>query len=114
MSNIYDATDLVIARSGASTIFELIASGVPSLLIPLPTAADNHQYYNARFLSDHGASELIEQKQLTPEFLVERIKYYKGHPDVLKNMSKKLSQIPAPKKRAEEIIIETIAGNVNA
>ena len=114
MSNIYDSTDLVIARSGASTIFELIAAGVPSLLIPLPTAADNHQYYNAKFLSDRGAAELIEQKQLTPKFLVERIKYYKEHSEALKGMSKKLSEIPTPKKRAEEIIIETIAGNINA
>ena len=114
MSNIYDATDLVIARSGASTIFELIAAGVPSLLIPLPTAADNHQYYNARFLSDSGAAELIEQKKLTPAFLVERIKYYKEHPQALKEMSNKLSKVPAPKKRPEEIIIETIVGNVNA
>ncbi|MCX6111831.1 MAG: undecaprenyldiphospho-muramoylpentapeptide beta-N-acetylglucosaminyltransferase [Proteobacteria bacterium] len=114
MAKIYDATDLVIARSGASTIFELIASGVPSILIPLPTAADNHQYYNAKFLSDNGVAELIEQKKLTPDFLVERIKYYKEHPEMLKTMSKKLSQIPAPKKRPEETIIETIAGSLNA
>jgi UDP-N-acetylglucosamine--N-acetylmuramyl-(pentapeptide) pyrophosphoryl-undecaprenol N-acetylglucosamine transferase len=113
MDKIYDDTDLVIARSGASTIFELIASRLPSILVPLPTAADDHQYFNARFLSDKGAAEVIEQRTLTPELLAERIKFYKENQSALKEMNKKLEQVPVLKKKAEQIIVEAIAGSVN-
>ncbi|MEI6092449.1 MAG: undecaprenyldiphospho-muramoylpentapeptide beta-N-acetylglucosaminyltransferase [bacterium] len=113
INKIYDQTDLVIARSGASTIFELIAARVPSILIPLPTAADNHQYYNALFLSEKGGTELIEQKKVRVELLLERISYYQGHMNELDNMSNKLKQIEFSKKRPEQIIIETIESVIN-
>ncbi len=48
--------NLVIARSGASTIAELITACLPAILIPLPSSADNHQYYNAKEMDDLGAS----------------------------------------------------------
>lgn len=114
IDKIYDQTDLVIARSGASTIFELIAARVPSILVPLPTAADNHQYYNAVFLSEKGGAELIEQKKLSPEFLVERISFYKNNMNELENMSRNLKEIKISKKRPEEIIIETVESVINA
>lgn len=61
--------DIVIARAGALTIAELTQIGVASILVPLPHAVDNHQYYNARFLTDNNAAILCEQDNLTKENL---------------------------------------------
>jgi len=64
----YGAADLVLARAG-STIAELCAAGKPSLLVPLPTAADDHQRKNAEVLAEAGAAEMLLQKDVTPETL---------------------------------------------
>jgi UDP-N-acetylglucosamine--N-acetylmuramyl-(pentapeptide) pyrophosphoryl-undecaprenol N-acetylglucosamine transferase len=61
--------DLVISRAGATTIAELTAAGKPAVLVPLPTAADDHQRKNAELLRAAGAVEVIEQKDLTGERL---------------------------------------------
>lgn len=60
----YAAADLVVSRAGASTIAEINARGVPSILVPLPTAKDNHQVENARALSSRGAALTIEERDL--------------------------------------------------
>jgi UDP-N-acetylglucosamine--N-acetylmuramyl-(pentapeptide) pyrophosphoryl-undecaprenol N-acetylglucosamine transferase len=65
--------DLVISRAGATTIAELAAAGKPAVLVPLPTAADDHQRRNAEVLREAGAVEVIEEKDLTGERLAERI-----------------------------------------
>jgi len=65
--------DLVISRAGATTIAELTAAGRASILIPLPTAADDHQKKNADVLARAGASELLEQKDLTGTLMAERL-----------------------------------------
>lgn len=57
----YAAADLVVARSGAMSLAELAAWGLPAILVPLPTAAANHQYHNARALADSGAAILLDQ-----------------------------------------------------
>ena len=56
----YHESDLVIGRSGAMTVSEICCSSKPSILFPLPWAADNHQYFNAKFLEDKKASILLE------------------------------------------------------
>jgi UDP-N-acetylglucosamine--N-acetylmuramyl-(pentapeptide) pyrophosphoryl-undecaprenol N-acetylglucosamine transferase len=66
----YAACDLVLARSG-STVAELAAAGKPSVLVPLPTAADDHQRKNADVFVGAGAAEMILQAELTPEVLRE-------------------------------------------
>jgi UDP-N-acetylglucosamine--N-acetylmuramyl-(pentapeptide) pyrophosphoryl-undecaprenol N-acetylglucosamine transferase len=67
------SADLVVCRAGATTLAELAAAGRPSVLVPLPTAADDHQRKNAEVFRDAGAAELIEQKTLTGALLAERI-----------------------------------------
>ncbi len=109
IASIYDRSDLVISRAGASTIFELISAKLPSILIPLPTAADNHQYFNAKFLKDRGACELIGQNDLNKEVLLEKINSYMGNKQALVEMIKKLEPIFVNDKRAEQIIIEAIS-----
>jgi len=61
MFEAYEWADVVIARAGALTIAELAAAGLASILIPLPTAVDNHQYYNAKYLAEGDAAVILEQ-----------------------------------------------------
>ncbi len=65
----YQACDFAICRSGAMTVAELACAGVPAVLVPFPSAVDDHQTGNAEFLSDAGAAWLMQQKDLTPEKL---------------------------------------------
>ena len=61
--------DLVLCRAGASTVTEIAAVGAAALFVPFPSAVDDHQTHNARFLVDQGAGWLVQQSTLTPEFL---------------------------------------------
>ena len=63
----YAAADLVVARAGAMTVSELCAWGKPSILVPLPTAAADHQTFNARALANAGASVLLLESEFTPD-----------------------------------------------
>jgi UDP-N-acetylglucosamine--N-acetylmuramyl-(pentapeptide) pyrophosphoryl-undecaprenol N-acetylglucosamine transferase len=76
MAGAYAAADLVVSRSGATTVAELAVCGKRAVLIPFPFAADNHQEYNARALAARGAAEVIVQKELRPELLAGLIKKY--------------------------------------
>ena len=67
------AADLLVCRAGATTIAEFTAAGKAAVLVPLPTAADDHQRKNAEVLAAAGAAELLEQKDLTGAVLAERI-----------------------------------------
>jgi UDP-N-acetylglucosamine--N-acetylmuramyl-(pentapeptide) pyrophosphoryl-undecaprenol N-acetylglucosamine transferase len=69
MAKQYADADLVICRAGASTIAELAAAGVASVLVPFPHAVDDHQTHNARFLSARGAAVLVPQQEFTPQRL---------------------------------------------
>jgi UDP-N-acetylglucosamine--N-acetylmuramyl-(pentapeptide) pyrophosphoryl-undecaprenol N-acetylglucosamine transferase len=65
--------DLVVCRAGASTLAELTAAGKPAILVPLPTAADDHQRRNAEAVADAGAAELLLQGDMTGATLADRI-----------------------------------------
>jgi len=67
----YAGSDLIICRAGASTIAELAAAGVASVLVPYPHAVDDHQTRNARFLSERGAAVLLPQHELTAQRLAD-------------------------------------------
>jgi UDP-N-acetylglucosamine--N-acetylmuramyl-(pentapeptide) pyrophosphoryl-undecaprenol N-acetylglucosamine transferase len=69
MADGYAVADLVVSRAGMITVAELCAWGLPSILIPLPTAAADHQTYNARVLESAGAARLLPQSELTPRNL---------------------------------------------
>ena len=74
MAGSYANTDIVICRAGALTIAELAAAGVASILIPYPFAVDDHQTYNARFLSEQGAAMLLPQSELSAEKLAQLLR----------------------------------------
>ena len=73
MADGYAVADLVVSRAGMITVAELCAWGLPSILVPLPTAAADHQTHNARVLAEAGASQLLRQEALTPASLGETI-----------------------------------------
>jgi UDP-N-acetylglucosamine--N-acetylmuramyl-(pentapeptide) pyrophosphoryl-undecaprenol N-acetylglucosamine transferase len=81
------AADILVCRAGATTIAEFTAAGKPAILIPLPTAADDHQRRNAQVLAEAGAADLIEQKDLTGERLAGRIAALAADPARLARMA---------------------------
>ena len=87
ISQVYKWADIVISRAGAMTISELSALGLPSILIPYPQATDNHQFYNAKFLVDKNAAEMILDKDLNPEKLAQITKSFFLETDKLKKAS---------------------------
>lgn len=76
MAGAYAIADLVVSRSGATTVAELAVCGKRAVLIPFPFAADNHQEYNAKTLAARGMAEVIVQKDLTEARLVGAINKY--------------------------------------
>jgi UDP-N-acetylglucosamine--N-acetylmuramyl-(pentapeptide) pyrophosphoryl-undecaprenol N-acetylglucosamine transferase len=75
MPTIYRSVDLMICRSGASTVSELACAEMPSILIPYPHHADQQQLHNARFLTSTGGAILLEQQGLHPEVLAHTIEH---------------------------------------
>lgn len=73
MAQAYGWADLVICRAGALTIAELSAAGVGSILVPYPYAVDDHQTKNAQYLVEHEAAFLVNQQDLSPEWLAEKL-----------------------------------------
>jgi UDP-N-acetylglucosamine--N-acetylmuramyl-(pentapeptide) pyrophosphoryl-undecaprenol N-acetylglucosamine transferase len=108
MEKKYQWADLVICRSGAGTLAELAACGQPSLLIPLPTAADNHQQKNAEVFVREGAARMILQKDLTPEVLIAEVKRLKSSDGELAKMSEAAKKLHHPK--AGDRIAEYLLG----
>ena len=70
MPQLYAAADLIISRSGAISLAEIQCSGRAAILIPSPNVTENHQYHNAKVLSDQGAAILLEEKDLSGEHLI--------------------------------------------
>ena len=80
------AADLIICRSGASSLSEIQATGKASILIPSPNVAENHQYHNAMALVNEGAALMIEEKDLKGEKLFETVNALLENPNKLKEI----------------------------
>lgn len=101
------AADLIISRAGAMTITELTEIGRPSILVPYPNAAENHQYYNAMTLVNENAALLIEDKDLTKARLVQEVSHLYSDKARLKMMeenARKLRKANAADKILSMII----------
>ncbi|MCQ2487374.1 MAG: undecaprenyldiphospho-muramoylpentapeptide beta-N-acetylglucosaminyltransferase [Clostridia bacterium] len=88
MQRCMPAADIVICRSGASSLYEIRALGKASILIPSPNVAENHQYYNAMELVNNDAALIIEEKDLTGEKLVETAESLINDPERIKTIEK--------------------------
>lgn len=86
MRDFYAACDLIVSRAGASSIFEIAASGKPSILVPLSHAAQNHQWENAYEYAAEGAAVIIEEVNLTPHILLGEIKKLFDNSDKMHKM----------------------------
>ena len=95
MPSAYAAADLVICRSGASTVMELAAAQRPSILIPYPHASGNHQWFNAQLLAKRGVAEVIEEKDLESGSLAQRIKTLIEQPNRLEALRASFDRSPA-------------------
>ncbi|MDP3995898.1 MAG: undecaprenyldiphospho-muramoylpentapeptide beta-N-acetylglucosaminyltransferase [bacterium] len=92
----YAAADIIIGRAGSGTIFEIAASGKPSILVPLPEAAQNHQLKNAYAYQESGGSMVIEENNFSSHFLLEKLISLFENPSKLKEMSKKAKEFSKP------------------
>jgi UDP-N-acetylglucosamine--N-acetylmuramyl-(pentapeptide) pyrophosphoryl-undecaprenol N-acetylglucosamine transferase len=73
MGKVYEWADIIICRSGALTLAEITAIGIPAILIPYPHAVDDHQTTNAKYLANNQAAILLNQTELTPEILLKNL-----------------------------------------
>lgn len=107
MAAAYAWADVVICRSGALTVCEIAAAGVPAIFVPFQHK-DQQQYLNARYLADAGAAEIIQQAELTPERVVEFLQKWE-RPTLLAMAEKAQSKaaLTAAQRVAETIISVT-------
>jgi UDP-N-acetylglucosamine--N-acetylmuramyl-(pentapeptide) pyrophosphoryl-undecaprenol N-acetylglucosamine transferase len=103
----FAGSDLILARSGASTVAELAASGKPSLLVPFPQAADDHQRKNAEVLEHGGAARMLLEQDMTAPRLLETLRELLSDREQLKMMSDKARSFAHP--RAAQRIAEMVA-----
>ena len=90
MAEIYSQTDLVISRSGASTVAELVNAGVPAIFIPFPYAMEDHQYFNAKAIENSKAGWCFRQEDVTAQILAQKIYELVANRTMLKEASKNL------------------------
>lgn len=87
MAKAYASSALVIGRAGASSLAEICAVGRPSILIPFPNAADDHQWHNAQALASRGAAVAIRESELSADGLAEHVSRLLSQPDVRRSMA---------------------------
>jgi UDP-N-acetylglucosamine--N-acetylmuramyl-(pentapeptide) pyrophosphoryl-undecaprenol N-acetylglucosamine transferase len=87
MRDFYSVCNLVVSRAGASSIFEIAAHGIPAIVIPLPHAAQNHQWENAYAYAAAGAAVILEEINLTPHILMAEIAKLADNPEKLRQMT---------------------------
>jgi UDP-N-acetylglucosamine--N-acetylmuramyl-(pentapeptide) pyrophosphoryl-undecaprenol N-acetylglucosamine transferase len=92
----YGAADFVVSRAGSGSIFEIAGAGLPSILVPLPSAAGDHQAKNAYIYAENGASIVMEQDNLTPNFFMEKIHHLFARPENLEKMKEEALRFSKP------------------
>lgn len=102
MPGYFARADLVLCRSGASTVGEIAASGKPAIFVPFPRAADDHQKVNAQAMEGAGAAVLLEESQLTGPKLAETVDGLFKNPTRLKQMGEAARTLAHP-RAAEDI-----------
>jgi len=107
MPGTFGRADLLVCRSGASTVGEITAAGKPAIFVPFPAAADDHQNVNARVLERTGAAVVVEESNLGAAYLVDTIAMLIGDPRRLQGMAAAAKSLAHPK--AVEEIAEMVA-----
>ncbi|WP_137974903.1 undecaprenyldiphospho-muramoylpentapeptide beta-N-acetylglucosaminyltransferase [Pseudomonas sp. F(2018)] len=112
MAGAYAWADLVICRAGALTVSELAAAGLPSFLVPLPHAIDDHQTRNAEYLAKEGAAFLLPQHATDADKLAAQLTEVLMHPEKLKAMGRTARSLAKPDatRTVVEICLEVARG----
>ena len=100
LSGLLKSTDVLVARAGASTIAEVLSLKVPTIFIPSPYVANNHQYYNALSLKEEGLAVMLEEKDLSTENITKNVNeliYNKEKQIKIKNNLSKISTLDSTK-----------------
>ena len=106
MSGLMKKTDLIITRAGASTLSEIIALKVPSILIPSPYVPNNHQYINAMDLVNENAADILEEKDLNSDILIDKMEKLLDDDNRLNEMKNNLSKLGI--ENSAELIYQNI------
>ncbi len=108
MPKAFAEADLIICRSGAGTVSELAAAGKPSVLVPFPFAADQHQLKNAEAMRDAGAAKIVTDREMTGERMVTEIRTLSEDRAALEGMSNAARRLAKPEalRRAVNVLEE--------
>lgn len=96
MATAYEWADVVVCRSGALTVSEMMAAGVASILVPFPFAVDDHQTANGQFLVNAGAAKLKPQSELNAQNLLEELNHLRTNRELLLEMSNAARTLAKP------------------
>jgi len=112
MPGTFGHADLLVCRSGASTVGEITAAGKPAIFVPFPAAADDHQNVNARALERAGAAVVVEESNLGAAYLVDTIAALIGDAGRLQSMSAAANSLAHPKAVEEiaEMVVRLAGG----
>ena len=104
----YNWADMVVCRAGTGSISELAALGKASVLVPLPTAADDHQRKNAEVLSKAGAARLLLQSDMTPDSLINHFQELKKSPEAIEKMESEVKKfyVPGSAEKIAKLLME--------
>ena len=109
MAEIFSKSDIVISRSGANTVWELLALKKPSILIPIPWTYNNEATENAKYMESSGLARILPQKELTPQRLLTEIeKLIEDYPVILKKTEGVTSPDILASKKIVDILEESI------
>ncbi|EDY19757.1 UDP-N-acetylglucosamine--N-acetylmuramyl-(pentapeptide) pyrophosphoryl-undecaprenol N-acetylglucosamine transferase [Chthoniobacter flavus Ellin428] len=102
MEEAYSAADFAISRSGAASLTELSHFALPSILIPYPFAAEDHQTFNANIFEKRGAATLLKERETSGETLAQKLLWFLEDPQRLSDMSARSASL-APQQAAERV-----------
>jgi len=113
MAEAFSNADLVLGRAGAGGVNEIAAAGMPSILVPLPTAADDHQRKNAETLVEANAARMVPNADLSGEKLFEAVESLRCNPELLTQMRQNVRQFahPGAAERAADVLEQAAISN---
>ena len=115
MPELLKQSHLIIGRGGASTLTELMIVGRPAIIVPLPSAADNHQAENARVFCDAGAGWLVVESDFRPKDFAKRLTQLIENPELLRQASVQASRLARPNaaEKMADVVCDIIKGSVH-
>jgi UDP-N-acetylglucosamine--N-acetylmuramyl-(pentapeptide) pyrophosphoryl-undecaprenol N-acetylglucosamine transferase len=113
MADYFEKSDLIISRAGATTIAELIVSQKAAVLVPFAQASEDHQTGNARELERVGGAQMILEKDLTPQYLAEKILFFLKNKEIISTMERNLRALKTdrPAEKIAALCFELMESN---